>query len=241
MLAGSIAGLSVLALSACGGGGNAGPIAGPPSTAPLVAPGTWFVLGSSTAAGVGAPAGQGWVDGLAAQMQPRAVTVANLARPGLQSSQALPVGTPLPAGRPAPDPLANVDAALARAPQLLLLAFPTNDAVAGVPAADTVAAWRLMAERAAAAGAATLVLSTQPRAGLTAAQQATLETTDRDAAAAFGDCFVALREGLAGPDGGPAPAYAAGDGIHLNAAGHEWVRARVAQVLESGRCVRLSP
>jgi lysophospholipase L1-like esterase len=98
-----------------------------------------------------------------------------------------------------------------------------------------------MSDRAAAAGAATLVLSTQPRAGLSPAQQATLEATDRDAAAAFGDCFVALRPGLAGPDGGPAPAYSAGDGIHLNAAGHAWVRARVAQVLEGGRCVRLAP
>jgi acyl-CoA thioesterase I len=241
MIVRAAAAAGVLTLSACGGGGDAGPIAGPPSTTPLAAPGTWVVLGSSTAAGVGAPAGQGWVDALAVQMQPRAVVIDNLARPGLQSSQALPASTPLPAGRPAPDPLVNVDAALARAPKLLLLAFPTNDAVAGVPAADTVAAWRLMADRAAATGATTLVLSTQPRAGLTPAQQATLEATDRDAAAAFGPCFVALREGLAGPDGGPAPAYSAGDGIHLNAAGHDWVRAQVAQVLDSGRCVRLAP
>jgi lysophospholipase L1-like esterase len=239
----------VLGLAACGGGGSGGPIAGPGggagggggTTAPLAAPGTWVVLGSSTAAGVGAPAGRGWVDALATQMLARGVGIANLARSGLQSSQALPLGTPLPLDRPPPDPQANVDAALLRTPTLLLLAFPTNDTVAGVPAADTVAAWRRISETAAAGGAATLVLGTQPRAGLGAAQRATLDAIDRDAAAAFGPCFVALRAGLAGPDGAIAVAYSAGDGIHLNAAGHAWVQARVAEVLDGGRCVRLAP
>jgi lysophospholipase L1-like esterase len=87
---------------------------------------------------------------------------------------------------------------------------------------------------------ATLVLSTQPRVGLSTAQQATLEATDREAATRFGACFVPLRAGLAGPDGAPAAAYSAGDGIHLNAAGHAWVQARVAEVLLGNRCVRLS-
>jgi lysophospholipase L1-like esterase len=239
-LAGGMAILAAgLGLTACGGGGDE-TVAAPPTATPLVAPGTWVVLGSSTAAGVGAPSGQGWVDLLARHVQPRGVQVQNLARNGLQSSQALPVGTPLPLGRPAPDAAVNLDAALASGPALLLLAFPTNDAVAGVPAADTVAAWRLMAQRAAAAGASTLVLSTQPRAGLSTAQLAVLEASDREASSSFGPCFVPLRAGLAGPDGAPSPAFSAGDGIHLNAAGHAWVQARVVELLESGRCVRLT-
>ena len=83
--------------------------------------------------------------------------------------------------------------------------------------------------------------ATQPRAGLTPAQQATLEATDDEAAAHFGPCFVALRETLSGPAGGPAAGYSAGDGVHLNGAGHRLVFERVTAVLAGGRCVRLSP
>lgn len=224
------------ALAACGGGDA--PAA---TAAPLVAPGAWVVLGSSTAAGVGAPDGQGWVALLAGEVRPLGVTLTNLARSGLQSSQALPSGSPLPAGRPAPDPEVNIDRALAASPNMVVLAFPSNDAVAGVPAAETVAAWRSIQAQARAAGAVTLVLSTQPRAGLTPAQQATLEGIDDEAAAHFGPCFVALRETLSGPAGGPAAGYSAGDGVHLNGAGHRLVFERVTAVLAGGRCVRLSP
>lgn len=225
-------------LAGCGGGGGHEPTDSVPGTVPLVAPGHWVVLGSSTAAGVGAPAGAGWAALLATQWQARAVTLDNLARGQLQSSQALPVGTALPAGRPAPDPGVNIDAALARSPVLVILSFPTNDAVAGVPAADTVAAWRTLRDRATAGGAATVVLGTQPRASLSPGQAATLVDTDRLAAEAFGPCFLPLREALAGPDGAPAPAYSAGDGIHLNAAGHAWLHEQLSALLAAGRCVR---
>jgi acyl-CoA thioesterase I len=229
-----------LALAACGGGDDATTSA--PSAAPLdAAPGIWVVLGSSTAAGAGAAPGEGWVDGLAARLQPLGVHVVNLARPGLLSSQALPADVAQPAGTPPPDPTVNIDRALAQAPRLVLLAFPSNDAVAGVPAERTVAAWREMAARARAAGAATLVLSTQPRAGLTGVQQATLQATDEAAAAQFGACFVPLRQALAGADGAPAAAYAAGDGVHLNAAGHRVVLELVGAALAAGGCVRLPP
>lgn len=223
-------------VAGCGGGAETPD----PPAAPLVAPGTWVVLGSSTAAGIGAPAGDGWASLLAAQVQPLGVRVVNLARPGLTSRQALPTATERPAGTPAPDPAVNIDRALVERPRLVLIAFPSNDAVAGIPAADTVAAWRLMQSRAQSAGAATLVLSTQPRAALTLAQQAALVATDAAAAAHFGPCFVPLREALAGPEGGPAPTYSAGDGVHLSAVGHRLVLDRVAAALAAGACVRLS-
>ena len=227
-------------LCACGGGASS---AAPPGAAtPAVAPGTWVVLGSSTAAGTGASPGQGWVAQLATRataLPAAAVTVVNLARAGAVTYQALPTGSLPPAGRPAPDPALNVDLALTRVPRLLLLAFPGNDAVAGYGADETMANLLRLSDVARAGDVAVILLSSQPRDRLTAAQQATLDAVDRQGAAAFGACFVDVHSGLAGPDGGIAAAYAAGDGVHLNDAGHRVLADRVWAVLESGRCVRL--
>jgi lysophospholipase L1-like esterase len=222
-------------LAACGGGAD-----GAPLEVTRVAPGTWTVLGSSTAAGVGAPAGHGWVALVGSTAQPYGVVMSNLARSGLMTSQALPMDAPGTAGRPPPDPAVNIDRALAPSPKLVILAFPTNDAMAGVPAAETVRYWQLIGQRAARSGAATLVLSTQPRDGLDATQRTILDDTDRLAADAFGACFVAVRAALSDPQGRIAPAYSAGDGVHLNAAGHRVVADRVTSVLSAGRCVRLT-
>lgn len=227
--------LGLAGLVACGGGSGDGA-----GTASPVAPGRWAVLGSSTAAGVGAPDGQGWVALTAAQMSSNGVAVSNLARSGLLTSQALPVGTPLDPARPPPDSEVNIDRALSLAPRLVLLAFPTNDAVAGVPAAETVGHWQLIGQRAAQSGTAMLVLSTQPRDGLDATQQATLDETDRLAATAFGPCFVALRAALSSAQGGIEPSLSAGDGIHLNAQGHRVVFERVTAAIAAGRCVRIA-
>jgi lysophospholipase L1-like esterase len=168
------------------------------------------------------------------------VTLVNLARAGALTPQALPANTPPAAGRPAPDPAINIDRALAQAPRLLVLAFPSNDAVAGLPAAETVAHLSRLRELAAAQSASTILLSSQPRDGLTATQQATLDETDRLGAASFGECFVDVRAALAGVHGGIAAAYAAGDGVHLNDAGHRLIADRLWALLASGRCVRLS-
>ena len=241
---GALALALALVLAACGGGGDAadgGAIVPPPtSLAPVIAPGEWVVLGSSTAAGVGASPGQGWVALLATEMAPRQVTVHNLARAGALTYQALPTGTVPPPGRPAPDPAINVDRALSHAPRLLLLAFPTNDAVAGYSADETLANLALLRQRAQAQGAAAMLLSTQPRDGLTPAQRDALDETDRRGATLFGPCFVDLRPALLGTDGRLLAAYAAGDGIHLNDTGHGVLHAQVSAALASGRCVRLA-
>jgi lysophospholipase L1-like esterase len=237
-------------LAACGGGssdaedGTRTATGTPPrSSLPLVAPGTWVVMGSSTAAGVGARSGQGWAALLAADMAPQAVTLRSLARSGLVSSQALPVGTALDRALPPPDPAVNVERALSFAPGLLLLSFPTNDTTRGLTPAQTLSKLETLGQHAAAAvpPAAVLVLSSQPRDTFGPAERAAAEEFDRLAAVKFGACFVRLRNALTGDGGGIAAAYAAGDGIHLNDAGHRLVFERVRERLQSGECVRLSP
>jgi lysophospholipase L1-like esterase len=146
-------------------------------------------------------------------------------------------------GRPAPDLRVNLDRALAEQPLLLLLSFPTNDTASGLPPVETLANLMLLRDRAAAATppAAVLVLSSQPRDAFTAAQRADLDELDRLVGQVFGACFVRTRVALADAQGRIAAAFSAGDGIHLNDAGHALVAERVLERLRSGECVRLQP
>jgi lysophospholipase L1-like esterase len=232
-------------LASCGGGGSSG--SGSAATdngaVATVSPGRWVVMGSSTAAGVGATAGQSWPDRMAAALAPRQVTLLNLARAGTLTPQALPASAPAPAPRPAPDPTLNLDRALGEQPKLILLSFPTNDVVAGYPASETAANLRRLRSGASAAGSATVQLGVQPRSGLTASQRSSQAELDGLLAAEAGACFLPLYDALADPANPSeiAPAYAAGDGIHLNDAGHARVWALLQTLLEQGRCVRLAP
>lgn len=198
------------------------------------------MLGSSTAAGVGAPAGQGWVERLAVDTQARGVTLHNLARSGLLTSQALPAGTPVQAPELPPQPGAGVDDALGRQPKLLLLSFPSNDAVAGVSPQATLANYTRLRERASAAGVAVLALSSQPRNGIQPSVRAAQDSVDIGLRQLFGDCFVELRALLSAPDGSIAPDFSAGDGVHLNTSGHKIVADEVLRALNTSRCVRLA-
>jgi lysophospholipase L1-like esterase len=216
------------AFSDCGGGGGGGGGAGPAQQ--------WAVVGSSSAAGVGATPGHGWAELLAADEAPRGVQLHNLAHTGLTTYGALPSATAVPPNRPAPDPQANVTAALALRPRLLLVSLPNNDTADGYAPEETVRNLLAIRAEAQAQGVAVLMLSTQPRA-LPAAQLALLPHIDQQVAAAAGPCFVPLRAGLAGPDGRLAPAYDSGDGVHLNDAGHRWVWQQVREVLHRGDCV----
>jgi lysophospholipase L1-like esterase len=67
-----------------------------------------------------------------------------------------------------------------------------------------------------------------------------MAAVDDALAAAAGSCFVDVRAELTATNGGIAPAYAAGDGVHLNDAGHRIIFDRIVAALDAGACVRLS-
>ncbi len=233
--------LAAVLLVACGGGGG-GAAPGPVPPGALVAPGTWTVIGSSTAAGVGASAGHGWVDLLRSDYAGRGVSVVNLAASGSVSYQGLPGGSPPPPGRPPPDPAHNIDAALSQGPKLVIASYPSNDTAAGYSAEETVG--NLLTIRASAAdrGVPSVVTSTQPsRPVPTAAHAATVAQIDGRLAAEFGPCFVEIRSVLATPQNTLDPRYDSGDGQHLNDAGHLVVFQRVKAVLDGRQCVRVTP
>ena len=211
----------------------------PAPTTPAAAStrGIWVVLGSSTAAGTGVPAGQGWVSLLEAAYRPAGVSIRNLAVAGTVTYHALPGSLWPSLRRPSPKAEANVDAALALAPRLLLLAYPSNDAARGYSVEETVSNLLAIRKVSLAKGVPVLVLSTQPR-NLSAEQRASLSLVDQQLRAAVGPCFVATSEGLSTPDGLLQSAYDSGDGVHPNAAGHRLIADQVQAVINGGKCVR---
>lgn len=231
-------------VAACGGGtgdvggANTAPVVVPPPPVQTVHAGTWVVMGSSTAAGAGAPAGKGWVDLLQAAMAGRGAQIANIAIGGTVTYHGMSTTAPAVAGRPLPNPAANIDQALARKPVLLIVSYPTNDTALGYSSDETVNNILAIRSLASAAGVPVLVTSTQPR-NLTAAQLAQLRVIDQRLAASIGPCFVDVGSVLAAADGRLAAGFDSGDGVHPGEAGHRLISTKVQQTLDGGQCVRV--
>lgn len=238
-------------LAGCGGGdsqvtpvapiGNpepSTPVANPEPSTPIVGSSTWVVMGSSTAAGAGASAGKGWSDVLQSSLSVEGIRLENIAKGGTTTYHGLSSTTGLTVNRPAPDSVANIDQALLRNPKVLLLAYPTNDTAAGYGVEEVVGNITTMRSAALAKGISVLVLSTQPR-NLAPALLEQLRQIDTRLTASVGGCLVNVHNLLAGADGKPASTYDAGDGVHVNDAGHSVIAEAVLQTIKSGTCFRL--
>lgn len=92
-------------------------------------PGTWVVIGSSTAAGTGAPRGKGWAALLGSAYAPSGAGVVNIAKPGAVTYRGLSTNAIRVTRRPTPDGSANIDVALARKPVLLILSTSTYGSI----------------------------------------------------------------------------------------------------------------
>lgn len=195
-------------------------------------PQTVVVIGSSTAAGVGASsAATSWVGRLADYARARCpqTTIQNLAVGGYTTWQGMPAAAPRPQGRPASQPARNVEAALALQPALVLILFPSNDAALKFPLAETLANHAALRDAVRAAGAAEMIVGPFPRAFTDTAQIA-LMTGLRDQLPAIGaPRYIALWDALAARDNAVRPEHAAGDGIHLNDSGHAVIAERVRE------------
>ena len=196
-----------------------------------------MVLGSSTAAGTGVPAGQGWVSLLEAAYRPAGVSIRNLAVAGTVTYHALPGSLWPSLRRPSPKAQANVDAALALSPTLLLLAYPSNDTARGYSVEETVSNLLAIRQVSLAKGVPVVLLSTQPRK-LSAEQRASLSLINQQLRAAVGPCFVALSERLGSPNGLLQSTYDSGDGVHPNVQGHRLIADQVQAVINGGKCVK---
>ena len=228
-------------LTACGGGDDAAaptPVVIPPVA--QVSAGTWVVMGSSTAAGAGAPGGKGWVALISSAFATHGAQVVNLAKGGTVTYEGLSASAPRVQGRPAPDPALNIDQALSRKPVLLILSYPTNDTAKGYSADETVNNLLAIRSQALAAGVPVLVASSQPR-NLSDTQLAQLRAIDERMVANVGTCFVNVRQVLAGPGGRLAAHLDSGDGVHPNETGHQSIYSPIREAIDRERCVKISP
>lgn len=225
-------------LHGCGGGEASTGTQQAVPVAPLVVPGRWVVMGSSSAYGAGASVGQGWAARLQAGWQAYAVEVQNLAMPGSVTYQGLASDAVVVQGRPLPDAAHNIDAALALKPSLLIISYPTNDTALGYSVDETVRNMLAIRAKAQSQNIPVMVLSSQPR-NIAADLLQRMDMVDALLLKQVQDCFVPVHAALAGVDGRLASVYDSGDGVHPNNSGHAVIYQKIQDALNLGKCVRI--
>jgi lysophospholipase L1-like esterase len=186
------------------------------------APRRIVVLGSSTSAGVGPREPEdAYVPRYAAILSRQFpdFTVTNLAVGGQTTYHIQPTGFVPPPNRPAPAAGANISAALALDPDAILVHLPSNDTAANIPAREQIENFVRVAKLADDAKVPVWLGSTQPR-NLTATQIVTQRRVREAILNRFGRRALDFFTPLATPLGRLKAEYDAGDGTHLNAAGH---------------------
>ncbi len=177
-------------------------------------PGTVVILGSSTAAGWGAPSDYGWAQryrDYLLTINP-AMTVNNYAYPGYSTVSVMPTGTP------GADPDRNITKALGDNPDVIIINLPSNDANAGYPVADQLARYNVILSAALAQNVPVYVTTTQPRALTDTGRQNLMAMRD-STFARYGNMAVDFWNGLATVDGFIESNYNY-DGTHVNNNGH---------------------
>lgn len=196
----------------------------------VAAPPTLVIMGSSTAAGSGASTpDSSWAGRYTRyleQFYPE-VRVINLAAGGYGTHHLLPDGTVVPAGRPLPDPEHNITKALTFRPDVIILNLPSNDASQNYLPEEQLANHQIIVGQAQYAGILIWVTTTQPRNfepyQIEIQRQVRAGLRER-----YGDHCIDFWDGLATPEGFLDKKYDAGDGIHLNDAGHRLLAKKVA-------------
>ncbi len=217
-----------------GSGGRAG-TGGAGGGSPMLTSFKLTVIGSSTAAGEGASSSaKSWVGLLARALDDAVVPTfnsSNLAVGGYTTVELLP-------GSKADG---SIDDAISGRPNLILVSLAgSNDLSAGTSQSTFLSRLTSVRDAARTAGVPVFFVSTAPkdlsdserrelRDWATAMSTAFATCWVPERATAYGPCFIDIFAPLANASLGVASAYGAGDGIHLNDAGH----ARIFEVAEA--------
>lgn len=180
------------------------------------------VIGSSTAAGVGAnPPDSAWVNRYRAYLQGinPSTEVINLAKGGYQTCHLMPSGSILPAGRPQPDTLRNITKALSLHPDAIILNLPSNDAAAGYKAAEQLANFDTIIQTATRSGVPIWVCTPQPR-HFSSNKIVTQLIVCKAISEKYGSRVINFWDPISAPNGLILMACNSGDGIHVNNSGH---------------------
>lgn len=169
------------------------------------------VIGSSTAAGVGATAGQSWFE----QMRRMGYSMSSQAVAGSTLSDAIRTGC-----------VFNGDCLPTAQRPILIVHFPTNDIATGRPPDEVLESFRWIADWCTDRNIDFIFASIQPR-NLPIEQREALRSVDRMLADQYPDRYVSVYKLLATRDGRIHPHFSAGDQIHVVDAAH----AAIAQEL----------
>jgi lysophospholipase L1-like esterase len=190
------------------------------------------VLGSSTAYGTGAsPSSNSWVNRYANYLQQlnASNSVVNLAVWGYSTYQLMPTTSLPPVGRPVPDTLHNITAAITQNPDAIIVNLPSNDIVAGYTVSEIESNYQTIKDAATQANVPIWFTTTQPRtANMNAAGQSNQMLLRDWITSTFAPRSVDFWTTLANADGTISSSYAAGDGVHVNNLGHQKLYNRVA-------------
>jgi len=190
------------------------------------------VLGSSTSDGLGLSVGQSYVDRLRTYLTGlnASHTVTNFAASGYDTYNIMPTSYTPPVDRPAVDVNRNITRALADDPDLILVNMPSNDQADGYEVSETQSNFQTIITAAHAVNVPVWITTTQPRSdGLTSnTERARLIEVKDWINSTYGIFAIDFWTGLAQSDGNIiANPYSQGDGVHINAAGHQKLLSRV--------------
>ncbi|MVT10245.1 GDSL-type esterase/lipase family protein [Chitinophaga tropicalis] len=187
------------------------------------------VLGSSTAAGMGATPNHSWVYLYTQYLKTinTGYQVYNLAVGGYTTYDINPTGYVPPASRPSPDTAHNITKALSLQPHAIIINLPTNDVGRNYTLAEQQANYQRVIDAATAQGVQVWVCTTQPRNDYSAQQVVNLKAMRDWTFSYFGNKSIDFWTGMTEPNDSIKRAYSYGDGIHLNDSGHYVLYTRV--------------
>ena len=185
------------------------------------------VIGSSTAAGMGAvPIDSSWVNLTKAYYQKLGIldTIYNLAVGGTTTYAGMPTGYTPPPNRSGPMTANNITAALSYNPDVVIIAYASNDAADGFSLAESMSNLRTMYQTVINAGKIAYVTTSQPRnnSSFTVPEREE-QLVERDSVLSEFHLYSMnfYNRVVAADSLTINPIYNFGDSIHLNDAGHQ--------------------
>lgn len=187
---------------------------------------TVVILGSSTAEGIGAdPPDSAWASRLNAAVNTVGIKAkfVNLAFGGYSTYEVSPTGSAAVAGRPVPDTARNVSKALSYHPGLVIISLPSNDIAFNYTDDEILSNYAKITHALESAKVPYIIFSTQPRNFTDATERMRLKTINDKIKAVYTYHINDFLDQLSTSTYSINPSYDAGDGIHVNDAGHRLI------------------
>ena len=189
------------------------------------------LIGSSTAAGIGASPDSSWANRYSKYLQEQNPPweLINLAVPGFTTYRLMSTHFKSPPNRQHPDSNHNISKAISLKPKAIILALASNDVVSGVPLSVQQANYDSIVSLAHAEQIPVWVTTPVPRTKLDSAHREILKLLTTWVTEHYKEKSIDCWTTLAQADGKIAPTYSFGDGVHENNQGHTVIFERMVE------------